>query len=130
MGDNPPVNRFVEVVSSDKNPKFRYCRLTWAFDVGDPVVSPRAWTAAQELVDSLRLQESDAPSVVPDLRGGLQLEWHAHQADVEVYVETDGAVSLWYSGPALRSLIAGAVDRRLIDADARRRLMRDNDQHG
>lgn len=104
------TNRFVEVVSAGLNGKFRYCRLAGSIpDEGITVLSPAAWDAAQELVESLKLQESDAPSVCIDPNGGMQLGWRSQDTEVEVYVENNGEVSFWYSGPALRDLVVGAI---------------------
>lgn len=36
-----------------------------------------------------------APSVVPTVRGGIQLEWHTRGANVEIYIESQNEVSFF-----------------------------------
>lgn len=103
----------IEVVSAGLNGRFRYCTLVADFDAGDLVPSPRAWLAASEFLAHLKLQETDAPAVVVDADGSVQLEWHRDGADAEVRVESDGTMSLWCAGPFLLSLVSSAVNRRM-----------------
>ena len=37
-----------------------------------------------------------APSIVPTVRGGLQLEWHQTQIDLEVEITPHGTIHLAY----------------------------------
>ena len=38
---------------------------------------------------------SAPPTLVPRFDGGLQMEWHQNDVDLEIYVDADGSMSIW-----------------------------------
>ena len=46
----------------------------------DPVLADAAW----DLLSSLARDDTPAPAVIPTVRGGVQLEWHLRQIDLEI----------------------------------------------
>lgn len=57
--------------------------------------------APQNAVEAIRLlagfigPDTPAPAVVPRVRGGIQLEWHAESIDIEVYIDSPGNVNFF-----------------------------------
>ena len=57
--------------------------------------------APQNAVQAIRLlsvfvtPNTPAPAVVPRVRGGIQLEWHAETVDIEVYIDSPGNISFF-----------------------------------
>jgi hypothetical protein len=47
-------------------------------------VKPAIVQAAMTLLNGIMLDDTPAPSVVPTVRGGIQLEWHTRGIDLEV----------------------------------------------
>lgn len=80
-------------------------------EAGDPVPSPKAVVAADELTESLVAAGVDKPWRVTALNGSIQLEWHQDGVDVEVYVETDGSTSAWAACPNPEWIVLQAVLR-------------------
>jgi hypothetical protein len=70
-------------------------------------ISPDAATHLLVLLDATMTEATPEPSIVPMNDGGLALEWHIHDVDLEVEVHGDGYIE-----------ITGADDRD------------DYDQHG
>ena len=44
--------------------------------------------AAIELLGFLLDSDTPPPTVVPRVRGNIQLEWHSKQIDIEVYIDS------------------------------------------
>jgi hypothetical protein len=53
-------------------------------------VNPGAVAASLALLGHLMKQAPEAPQIVPTVRGGVQLEWHLEDADVEIEVSPEG----------------------------------------
>jgi hypothetical protein len=51
--------------------------------------------AAIELLFDFLEAETPAPIVVPTVQGGLQLEWHRQDVDIEVYVDSPESISFY-----------------------------------
>jgi len=51
---------------------------------GGSQIDPKCVAAALNLLSNILLDSTALPSVVPTSRGGLQLEWHACGADLEI----------------------------------------------
>jgi hypothetical protein len=47
-------------------------------------VKPAIVQAAMTLLNGIMLDDTPAPSVVPTVRGGIQLEWHTRGIDLEI----------------------------------------------
>ncbi len=47
-------------------------------------VKPAIVQAAMTLLNAIMLDDTPAPSVVPTVRGGVQLEWHTRGIDLEI----------------------------------------------
>jgi len=73
-------------------------RLEGGWD-GEAARATAAEAAAAALRALFEVMGSDTPppSVVPMYDGGLQLEWHGHDIDVELAVGPDGARHVWIS---------------------------------
>lgn len=74
-------------------------------------------TAASIAVDVLREAEVPGmplPSIVPAAHGGVQLEWHAGQMDIEVEIWPEGEVELYAA-----DLSSNEVHEEAISADVR-----------
>jgi len=63
---------------------------------GAPRIDPHAVEAALRLLLATMQPDTLPPSVVPTVRGGVQLEWHASGVDLEVDVTPSGHVSAAY----------------------------------
>lgn len=63
---------------------------------GAPRIDPHAVEAALRLLLATMQPNTLAPSVVPTVRGGVQLEWHASGVDLEVELTPSGYVSAAY----------------------------------
>ena len=55
---------------------------------------------ALQLLAATMRPATPAPIVVPTVRGGLQLEWHQRDVDLEVEVPPSGAVQVAYENLA------------------------------
>jgi len=65
----------------------------------------RALAAIEELVP----QEAPAPSIVPIHNGGLQIEWHRNQRDLEIEFSPNGAVEFYYFNEITGQELEGPV---------------------
>lgn len=63
---------------------------------GSPSIDPDVARAALKVLVSLDRGEDLLPSIVPTQQGGLQLEWHYGDVDLELEINRDGSVELWY----------------------------------
>jgi len=54
---------------------------------GAPRISRDVLTSALQVLCWAAKESTPPPWIVPTGRGGVQLEWHEHQLDIEVYVE-------------------------------------------
>ncbi len=59
-----------------------------------PIEHQSAKQAIQFLAEYLK-PSTPPPSVVPTVRGGIQLEWHTRGANLEVYIESQNEVSFF-----------------------------------
>jgi hypothetical protein len=59
-----------------------------------PIEHQSAKQAIQLLAEYLK-PGTPPPSVVPTVRGGIQLEWHTAGADLEIYIESPNEVSFF-----------------------------------
>jgi hypothetical protein len=62
---------------------------------GGRPVSPRAVWRSVELIVRILESNADAPSIVPTSEGGIQLEWHPTEADLELIIHPDGTVDAY-----------------------------------
>ncbi len=53
-------------------------------------ISPTIVEIAMQLLRRVMLRDTPAPEIVPTVRGGLQLEWHVTDVDVELEVVSPG----------------------------------------
>jgi hypothetical protein len=63
---------------------------------GAAPVDPRAARKALQLLALTTSLATPAPAVVPTVRGGLQLEWHQPDVDLEVEVPPSGPLRMTY----------------------------------
>ena len=66
----------------------------WNSYSAKPIDHQSARQAIQLLAEFLK-PNTPPPSVVPTVRGGIQLEWHTRGADVEIYIESPNEVSFF-----------------------------------
>ena len=52
--------------------------------------------AAIRLLAQIMGDDSPAPSVVPTSLGGIQLEWHRGEIDLEIQIDPEEKVDAWY----------------------------------
>lgn len=62
---------------------------------GAEPVSDAAFRQTIRFLAAYVVQGIASPTLVPTVRGGLQLEWHRRGVDIEVEVSPDGSVSWW-----------------------------------
>jgi len=55
-----------------------------------PRISPTVVEIAMQLLRRVMLTDTPAPEIVPTVRGGLQLEWHVPNVDVELEILSPG----------------------------------------
>lgn len=67
---------------------------------GAPPVDARAAVAALKLLGSVARPDTPAPSIVPADEGGVQLEWHMGEIDLEVEVTPLGRVHGFFADNA------------------------------
>jgi len=58
-------------------------------------IAPQNAVQAIQLLAVFVAPKTPAPAVVPRVRGGIQLEWHAESIDIEVYIDSPGNVSFF-----------------------------------
>ncbi len=63
---------------------------------GAPSIAPDAAAAALNVVVALDRGDDLLPSIVPTQDGGVQLEWHRGDIDLELEIDASGSVDLWY----------------------------------
>jgi hypothetical protein len=69
---------------------------------------PTKWDAgmfALNVLDQVMSERTPIPQVVPSSTGGVQLEWHERQMDIELHVDAPYACELW-----VRDLRSGRQD--------------------
>lgn len=59
-------------------------------------VRPTAILAALSLLFEIMQADTPAPTVVPTVQGGVQLEWHTHGIDLEIEILSLGRLSAYY----------------------------------
>lgn len=58
-------------------------------------IAPQNAVQAIQLLAVFVAPNTPAPAVVPRVRGGIQLEWHAESIDIEVYIDSPSNVSFF-----------------------------------
>jgi hypothetical protein len=58
-------------------------------------IGPDVIQAAVRLVSNLLKANTPAPQVVPRVQGGIQLEWHLKNIDIEVYIDSSAAMRFY-----------------------------------
>jgi hypothetical protein len=66
----------------------------WNSYSAKPIEHQSATQAIRLLAEFLK-PSTPLPSVVPTVRGGIQLEWHTKGANVEIYIESSNEVSFF-----------------------------------
>ncbi|MBI3680891.1 MAG: hypothetical protein HY235_10900 [Acidobacteria bacterium] len=66
----------------------------WNSYSAKPIAARNAVRAIQVLA-SLMNTETPPPAVVPRVQGGIQLEWHTKEIDIEVYIDSPEKVSFF-----------------------------------
>jgi hypothetical protein len=85
---------------------------------GAAPIDPRAARTVLQLLAVTMRPDTPAPTVMPTVRGGLQLEWHQPDVDLEVEVPPSGAILIDYENfaegreweGALRSNLAALAE--------------------
>jgi hypothetical protein len=60
-----------------------------------PAITDEAVAGAVSVINEVMGSDTPAPSIVPTSDGGLQLEWHHADHEVELYVDRDGIATAW-----------------------------------
>lgn len=76
---------------------------------GGKVVNRDLINQSLVVLGSLMQQDSPAPSVVPLGDGGLQIEWHRRQQDLEIVFSADESAQFFYRNRATGLLDEGSV---------------------
>src|SRR5262249_40210298 len=63
---------------------------------GAAPTDPRAARMALQLLAMIMNADTPAPTVVPTVRGGVQLEWHHHNVDLEIELPPNGPAHVAY----------------------------------
>ena len=75
-------------------------------------LEPRNAGAAIGLLFDFLEAETPAPIVVPTVQGGLQLEWHRQDVDIEVYVDSPESISFYARAERVTRELRGASGRQ------------------
>jgi len=67
---------------------------------GGHEISEVSIAAAIKLVDGMP-DNLSSPSIVPLGDGGVQIEWHVNKRDVEITIDYDGQISVYFSDPSM-----------------------------
>jgi len=82
----------------------------WNSYSAKPIAARNAVRAIQVLADLMNA-ETPPPAVVPRVQGGIQLEWHTKEIDIEVYIDSPEEVSFIAehagSGESIEAPLAG-----------------------
>jgi hypothetical protein len=70
---------------------------------GAQPIKPEVVRAASDLLREIVQQQTPQPTVVPTVRGGVQLEWHTSAVDLEVEIIPPLQVHVFYRGSLERS---------------------------
>lgn len=62
---------------------------------GAKPIAPKNAIAAIRLLAGILSADTPPPLVVPRVRGGIQLEWHSGDVDIEVYVDSPDKISFF-----------------------------------
>lgn len=65
--------------------------------------------AAIELLGIIMDSDVPPPTVVPRVKGNLQLEWHTEQVDVEIYIDAPSAVRFFAEDVAKQQVTEGSL---------------------
>lgn len=72
-------------------------RLSRPHDSSGPKmpVATSAVVATVRLLTAVMSRDTAPPAIVPRFNGGLQLEWHMCEVDLEISIDPDGTASAW-----------------------------------
>jgi hypothetical protein len=70
---------------------------------------------AATLLSQIAIFSTPAPALVPLSSGGLQIEWHTRQADIEISILAPFTVEAWVSDPTIEDDDEGHTER--LDSD-------------
>lgn len=93
---------------------------------GAPRVDPYSIAAAISLLASIMRDDSPPPAVVPTGRGGVQLEWHLSNRDLEVELLPGGRILVCYEDLIEQTEWEGELT---TDLDAIRKLLQELPSH-
>lgn len=66
---------------------------------GAQPIRPDVVRAVRDLLPDIVQQRTPRPTVVPTVRGGVQLEWHAGGIDLELEIEAPGQFHVLFENP-------------------------------
>lgn len=74
-------------------------------------IDPQNAVRAIQLLGELLEPQTPPPAIVPRVQGGIQLEWHTDEIDIEVYIDMPNRVSFFaehtHSGQSVESGLVG-----------------------
>lgn len=82
----PAFSKIQELVNLDPG---------WDSHDADSVVADSVVSAVEILSDTMS-PDTKTPWIVPTVHGGIQMEWHKPQVDLEIEIEPNGTASVFY----------------------------------
>jgi hypothetical protein len=74
-------------------------------------ITPKSVERAAELLHQFLRPNLPPPQIGPTVRGGVQLEWHTRQAEIEIYIEPSGQARFFaeseLTGESVEEKLAG-----------------------
>jgi hypothetical protein len=61
-----------------------------------PALKQDVFSFAAVLLDEIMQPQTSPPQVVPSSVGGLQIEWHEKDIDIEIHIEAPYRCTIWY----------------------------------
>jgi len=90
----------------------------WDSYDADSVVS-ESIVSAVAILNNTMPPDTKNPWIVPTVHGGIQMEWHKPQVDLEIEIEPDGTASIFYvneqDGRRIEESLVAARVRLLLD---------------
>ena len=90
----------------------------WDSHEADSVVADSAFSAVEVLNETMS-PDIESPWIVPTARGGIQMEWHKPQVDLEIEIDPNGMASVFYvneqDGEQIEEPLDAAQVRSLLD---------------
>lgn len=77
---------------------------------GAPAISPDAVSFAFELLGKVMRFGTPPPQIVPSSVGGVQIEWHMHDLDLEIHIVAAYRCEMWYKNYRLNQIIDQEVN--------------------